>query len=223
MGRVGRQGIIAQDKESTVRRPELRAVPRGNPQYADSRVLCARLARRWPVVTPVRRWPLGLLALGGAVVGLVATTGLGLNSSPSMPRGIYRVVRADLTRGALVAACLPPDVARWGRERGYLGPGACAEGAQPILKRLGALGGDVIEVGPDRVIVNGTPLPHSATAAHDSRRRSLPHVSWGRHAVAADEIWLFATESPASWDSRYFGALSRSQILAVVRPVLTVP
>lgn len=49
--------------------------------------------------------------------------GLRINTSSSMPRGFYRAVAGKLRRGAVVAACLPVDVARFGMERHYLGPG----------------------------------------------------------------------------------------------------
>jgi len=105
-----------------------------------------------------RCWPLGPLAFAALLAALVLTLGVRVNLSGSVPRGIYRMVREDPTRGALVGGCLPAAVARRGRARGYLGAGGCPEGTQPVLKPVGAISGDVVELGRDHVIVNGTPL-----------------------------------------------------------------
>lgn len=221
-GRI--QVVLAQDKESTVRRPQAPAIARGIPQHAAAAVLCVWTPRRVRVAVRFRRrWPLALLALSALLVALVAGFELRVNFSPSAPRGIYRVVNDHVTRGALVGVCLPSAAARFGLARGYLGAGTCPNGAQPVLKRVGATAGDVVELAPGQVTVNGTPLPNSATAARDSLARALPHAARGRHTVAGDQVWLFTTDRADSWDSRYFGAVTLRHIRGVVRPVLTVP
>jgi conjugative transfer signal peptidase TraF len=224
MARGRMQVVLAQDKESTVRRPQALAIARGIPQHARAAVLCVGTPRRSRVaVTFRRRWPLVLLALSTLLVALVAAFEVRVNLSSSAPRGIYRVVSNRVTRGALVGACLPSAAARLGLARGYLGAGSCPDGSQPVLKRVGAVAGDVVELAPAQVTVNGTPLPNSATAARDSLARALPHAARGRHTVAGDQVWLFATDRADSWDSRYFGAVTLRDIRGVVRPVLTVP
>jgi len=147
---------------------------------------------------------------------------LHVNVSASAPRGLYRTVDAPPTRERLVAACLPLELARVGRERGYLGVGDCPGGVQAVLKRIAAVGGDIVDVSPRGVRVNGRPVPNSETALVDSRGRGLSHAGWGRHAVRAGEVWLLSTHDPRSWDSRYFGPLNAGHLRATVRPVLTV-
>ena len=170
----------------------------------------------------VRRWPLYVLLACSAFVGVTWGWGLRVNTSRSVPRGLYRMVNGAPTRGALVAVCLPPDVARFGRARGYLGPGDCPGGVQAVIKQLIALPGDVVEVTPAEVRVNDRPLPNSATAAMDSAGRPLPHVPWGCHRVPPAQVWLHGPGDPRSWDSRYFGPLREAQIRATVAPVLTL-
>src|SRR5712691_13315295 len=76
--------VVAQDKESTVRRPELPAIAGGNPQYAESAVLCARLGWRRPAAVTVERgWPLGLLAFAALLAALVLTLGVRVTLSGS--------------------------------------------------------------------------------------------------------------------------------------------
>ncbi len=175
--------------------------------------LAAMLVRRWPVIV--------LLACSG-IVGATWHWGLRLNTSRSVPRGLYRTREVAPTRGALVAVCLPPEIARFGRQRGYLGPGDCPGGSQAVIKQVIALPGDVVEVTPAEVRVNDRRLPRSATASVDSAGRPLPHVPWGRQRVPREQVWLLGTGDPRSWDSRYFGPLSLADIRATVTPVLTL-
>ena len=100
-------------------------------------------------------------------------------------------------RGALVAACLPAAIARTGLARGYLQKGDCPAGAEPVAKVIGALAGDVVELEPGWVAVNGVKFPNSQTAARDSAGRPLAHVPWGAHRVDAGEVWLFGFNNRA--------------------------
>ena len=90
-----------------------------------------------------------------------------------------------------------------------------------MVKPIGAVAGDTVELRSDVIRVNGKPLPNSKTLTRDAHDRPLPHMPWGRYVVAADEVWLFATHIPESWDSRYFGPIQRTQILTTTRPVWT--
>jgi conjugative transfer signal peptidase TraF len=180
-----------------------------------AQVRCRRGCRRTCERTLVGVWITG--ALAAAILGL----GLHANLSPSAPRGLYRAVAGTPTRGVLVAACVSVEAAALGRARGYLGAGSCVGGVQPVIKPVVALAGDVVELGPEAVVVNGQRLPGSSSAEVDSLGLSLSHAVWGRHVVGADELWLVSTRVPNSWDSRYLGPFSRSQVRAVAWPVWT--
>jgi conjugative transfer signal peptidase TraF len=139
----------------------------------------------------------------------------------SCAEGFYRLVDAPIRRGELVAACLPVSAEREGVARGYLMRGDCPGGAEPVVKVVDGMVGDQIEVEVGAVVVNGKPLPNSATVARDSVGRPLAHVSWGKRLVAVDEVWLLGLNNRRSWDSRYFGPVSLSAVRGVVEPVLT--
>jgi conjugative transfer signal peptidase TraF len=121
------------------------------------------------------------------------------------PPGVYRAVAEPPTRGAWVAACVSAEAVALARARGYLGRGSCAGGVQPVLKPVIAVAGDVVELGPDSVAVNGQRLPDSASADVDSVGRALPYPISRRYLVAPGELWLVSTRVPNSWDSRYLG------------------
>lgn len=140
----------------------------------------------------------------------------------SAPAGVYRMAAAaPARRGALVAACLPAAIARTGLRRGYLQPGDCPGGAEPVAKVVGALPGDTIDIEPGWVAVNGKRFADSRTAARDSAARALPHAAWGARRVAPGQVWLFGFNDPRSWDARYFGAVPLAGVRGALRPVLT--
>lgn len=168
----------------------------------------------------VTKAPLVAAALFAVVYLGPHALGLRINTSTSMPRGLYRAVSEGLHRGALVAACLPEEVARLGLERHYLGPGECPGGTEPVVKTVPALAGDLVEVTGQGVRINGEVLPQSAPLTTDRGGRPLTRFE-GSHRLRPGEVWLHSSYEVRSWDSRYYGPVTESDILFVVTPVLT--
>jgi conjugative transfer signal peptidase TraF len=166
---------------------------------------------------------LGPVIAVALLVALGSVFGLRISLTDSAaPAGIYRIVRGlSIKHGDLVGACLPASIAQEGIARGYLQQGDCPSGAEPVAKIVGALPGDVLEVQPGWVSIDGQVFPDSAVAAHDSIGRPLPHVPWGRRKVAPGEVWLFGFNNVRSWDARYFGPVPLSEVRAALKPVLT--
>ena len=162
------------------------------------------------------------LAFAVAIAGVVISLGIHLNLSASAPRGLYRAGAGTPLRGMWVAACVTTDAAAVGLARGYLRPGPCPGGAEPILKPVVAVSGDVVDLSPHGVAVNGTSMPDSESGSLDSNGRPLGHATWGRHVVSADQLWLVSTRVSNSWDSRYLGPFSMSQVRAIARPMWTL-
>ncbi len=169
----------------------------------------------------------GALTLGcfaGVVlagIGVVSWLGLRLNLSDSLPRGVYQETHERIHRGTLVAECLPPALAAFGTQRGWLGKGYCSTGTPPILKEVVAVAGDTVEVRDEFVAVNGSKIPCSATQKIDSQGREVPAIARGIYEIKPGEVFLLATNIPNSWDSRYTGPARVADIITTARPVWT--
>jgi conjugative transfer signal peptidase TraF len=161
-------------------------------------------------------------ALTHAALTLTAAQLYSVNTSPSLPLGLYRVVPAVRPRvGDLVLVCLPPDVAALARARGYLTRGRCASGVEPLGKRIAAAAGDTVAVTSAGLVINGHSIRLTVPLRLDSRGRDLPQLVGYRRALGPGELWLVAAQHPRSFDSRYFGPVSIGSVIAVVQPVWT--
>jgi conjugative transfer signal peptidase TraF len=168
-----------------------------------------------------------IFGIAGAVVGAFAivagchSAGLWINTTDSMPMGLWRQAPDQAARpGDVVLLCLPKTPAtELGQARGYIAPGPCPTGQEILLKPIAAGAGDVVTVSPSGVSVNGQAFANSAQLAHDSRGRPLPDYPAGTYRVPAGEIWLVSPHNPRSFDSRYFGPVPASLVRSTVRPV----
>lgn len=158
-----------------------------------------------------------------ALLGAAALGGLRVNVSRSYPVGLYRVVgdAASVQRGSVVVVCLPVEWARFAFQRGILGSGHCEGGTYGLGKMVLAVGGDIVEVQPEGIAVNGLPIPNSQPRERDSRGRALPHHSWGIYQIGEGEMWLYSPYHRAAFDSRYFGPVHVARVRSIIVPVWT--
>jgi conjugative transfer signal peptidase TraF len=164
----------------------------------------------------------GLVFAAAFLIAVGKTFGILIsNTDSAAPAAVYRVVAGDFRRGDLVAACLPIAIAQAGLARGYLRTGPCAGNAEPVGKVAAALPGDLVEIEPAWVAINGRRVARSQSAIQDSAGRELPHVAWGKRRVGVNEVWLFGFHDRRSWDARYFGAVPLASIKGKLQPVLT--
>jgi conjugative transfer signal peptidase TraF len=161
-----------------------------------------------------------LLASGS----LAYMLGLRINTSSSVPAGLWRetAIHRPLERGDIVAVCPGLSEAfRLAKARGYLGSGWCGEAHDEVIfKPIAAVPGDDVEVSSSAIVVNGTPLPHSARLEADSSGRPLPVLPSGLRVVGQGSVWLLSQSNAQSFDSRYFGAVETRQIRGLLEPVL---
>ena len=155
------------------------------------------------------------------IVGIAHAEGLWINTTDSMPVGLWLETPAHAARaGDVVLVCLPDTTAvRIGQSRGYIAPGPCPTGQETVLKPVAAGPGDEINVSPEGVTVNGKKVRNSAQLAHDSQGRSMPAFPAGHYPVAPGELWLVSAHNPRSFDSRYFAPIQAASVRSTVRPL----
>ena len=152
-----------------------------------------------------------LFAVIWLALALALTFGAGLrfNPTPSLPKGIYRIVSGapapkDFVRGELVSFCLEGEFAELALERGYLEPGSCPSGLRPLLKRLAGLPGDFVD-----------PASFPIRSVDSHGRSMSPALVPG---VIPSGMALVLADHPGSFDSRYFGFVPLDS-LQRVKPV----
>jgi conjugative transfer signal peptidase TraF len=148
---------------------------------------------------------------------------LRLNTTESAPIGLYFILPRSFSANPIgtdtwVAVCLPQQLARFSRRRGYLSSGSCPPGVAPVLKHLAARPGDRIDLSPTGLSVNGHRIPWTTPRTRDSKGRPLPRPPFGSLRVGQDELWLISPIS-RSWDSRYFGPVGTEGLLGVAVPI----
>lgn len=146
-----------------------------------------------------------------------------INTTPSMPIGLWKQdsLSNPLHRHQIVSFCpINTNIFKTARARGYLTTGFCSGGYEPLLKPVAAIPGDRVKVTAEGLFINGRLIPNSRIQFQDGAGRWLPHVPIGVSQVAPDTVWLISNHTPASFDSRYFGPISVSQVQGVMHPVL---
>lgn len=147
--------------------------------------------------------------------------GLRINTSPSIPVGIYRITSESIARGCYVLLC-PPDTLLFqeAKVRGYVPAGFCPGNLGYLMKQVAAAAGDSVSHTPEGLTVNGVLLPASQALLVDGLQRPLPHWEPADYPLRDDELLLMTDASATSFDARYFGALKRGQVRHVIEPVL---
>ncbi len=173
---------------------------------------------------PLRILGVSVLALSIALFVLSIVfriTGIYINTTPSLPVGLYRIVAEPIAKGAYVAFC-PPRTEIFDRaiEQQVINTGDCPGGYGQLLKRVFAASNDWVQIDLEGIRINGELLPNTAQVLTDSAVVTLQ--SYRLDAVLNEsEYLLLADLHPRSLDARYFGLTHRTQILHVVRPLLT--
>lgn len=183
--------------------------------------------KKGPIIGVIRsalRAPFGVLFLALSIAGAIfiagAVVGLRLNTTPSEPLGLWRIVPLDrpLKIGDVIFICPTNDpVMREALARGYFRSGLCQGGFSPLIKAVAALPGQNIDIGRT-VEVDGVLLAHSTLKMTDAKGRALS--AWKGGVVPRRTVFLHS-DFPGSFDSRYFGPLPQGNILGLARQVWT--
>ncbi|RZA23595.1 MAG: conjugative transfer signal peptidase TraF [Proteobacteria bacterium] len=159
-----------------------------------------------------------LLLLGAAC----QMAGARINTSKSIPVGLYWTTSAPMDKGAYVVFCPPPSgVFNEARVRGYIGAGFCPGGYGYLMKLVAATQRDTVTVSSDGVRVNGERWPQSMPCLADKAGRPLPRFEANGYVLGQAEVLLMSNGSTTAFDGRYFGPVSRAQLETAIKPILT--
>lgn len=120
-----------------------------------------------------------------------------INHSPSAPEGIYVISferKLEYQKGDCVIVSCPMDF-----------PDIQVPKGSRFLKEVRGFPGDVYEVNPEALVIDGHAYPINHTLPY------LPHLEEGTHIVEEDTVLLLNTPD-YSLDSRYFGPLPKESI-----------
>ena len=156
-----------------------------------------------------------------ALVAVFILCGARINSTASFPRGLYWESNASLKKGDLVIFCPPiTPVFAEAKERGYIGAGFCPGGYREMIKKITATAGDHLNISEKGVAANSVLVSNSSPYKEDPAGRPMPHYEIDC-TLKDNQVLLMSDYNPLSFDGRYFGPISRTQIRSVIRPVLT--
>lgn len=151
---------------------------------------------------------------------LCGLLGVRINTSPSLPIGLYLVTTEGDAN--LVEFCPVEPFAALSLVRGYRSPGVCQDGGAPLLKPIIAKCGDLVELSARGICVNGKLLANTVPLAKDTKRRPLKSWPLGRFEVAPGTVWVASSYDSRSFDSRYFGPVLTSAIRHRLKVFLTL-
>jgi len=166
---------------------------------------------------------LAFIVLGfwfGAFV-ICGALGLRVNTSPSLPIGLYRVTTDENAK--LVEFCPVEPYASFAAARGYRSKGSCPDGASPLMKPVIARATDLVTVSDRGLTVNGHLIPNTAPMRLDTHNRPMTAWPSGSYEVAAGSVWVASSYNARSFDSRYFGPIRTAEIRCRLKPLVTLP
>lgn len=157
------------------------------------------------------------LAVGFGVLFLLSMV-FTVQSTNSVPRGIYWRASKSFSVGDFVEVC-PSEQAllQLALDRGYMVEGRCLSGVRPLIKKVVATSGDEVGFLDSGVLVNGRRVPGSTPQRQDSLGRDLERFR-GYQMLGPGDVVLLGT-SRLSFDSRYFGPVSREEIVSRMKLV----
>ncbi|MDF7677044.1 conjugative transfer signal peptidase TraF [Neisseriaceae bacterium ESL0693] len=164
---------------------------------------------------------IGLIIVGVVVIGLGVAGGR-INTTKSIPIGLYWTTSEPVKKGSYVIWCPPKtQIFDEAKNRGYIGAGFCTGGYGYMMKRILAAKNDVLTITDEGVQVNGVMLPFSKPIKTDFAGRLLPHYHVDNYKLGNYEVLLMSDVSSTSFDGRYFGPINLSQVKTVILPVIT--
>lgn len=142
-----------------------------------------------------------------------------INISKSLPLGIYKTyeIKEELKIGDIVVFIPNKKNKEFMIERGYLKE---KDLAKTLMKKIAGIEKDVFTVEKSElfglVLKKNNKEELGFVSSQDRRFRNLPYINYLK--LKKDEYFLIG-ESIFSYDSRYFGAVKREEILYKAKPI----
>ena len=168
--------------------------------------------RRRGLTPAILAWAIVPCAACATLAAVVPQPSVLWNRTASEPAGLYIRTAAAPARGRIIAFRAPAAAFPYADGRmGYLH-------RVPILKEIAAGEGDVVCERDGALSINGQ--WRAPVFAQDPRGGSLPQ--WrGCRSLGSGEFFVFSNRVPNSFDSRYYGPVTSSEIVGVFAPVMT--
>ena len=175
---------------------------------------------------PLARTVTTATSVGGITLLLLGATcqmaGARINTSKSIPVGLYWTTSGPMEKGAYVVVCPPlSGVFNEARARGYIGAGFCPGDYGYLMKQVAATARDTVTVTSEGVRINGERWPHSMPLLADKAGLRLPRFQADGYVLGHAEVLLMSDGSPTAFDGRYFGPVSHAQLKTAIKPILT--
>ncbi|MFB0875852.1 MULTISPECIES: S26 family signal peptidase [unclassified Sphingobium] len=151
----------------------------------------------------------GGISLLGLTIAFPPLPRLVWNASASAPIGLYSVTpNASIETGDMVIARVPDPWRLLAAKRRYLPANV------PLVKHVAAAAGDEVCALGQEIFVNGRWLAGRHLA--DGQHRPMPWWT-GCVRLRGRQLFLLMTQSPASFDGRYFGITEGDQVIGKAR------
>lgn len=166
------------------------------------------------VKRPVWMASVGATFLLGVLTSLFADRQIVVNTSPSVPPGLYVKSSRKPAVGAIIDFSIPVAARDYVQSRT-----GCRGEDWYILKPIAAGPGDRVDTTGTWLFINGQRIA-AMPPNRDTAGRLLP-VWRGERILGPDEFFVFSDRIANSFDSRCYGPITRGQIASVRRPLIT--
>jgi len=167
---------------------------------------------------PKKIYPLIVITIFFTFIIIANYFGILINVSQSMKPGLYIKSTGQIRHGDIVAFCLPEPYKTSGLKKFYIQKGSKCDGATPLIKEVIAIPGDHINLQEHYIEVNGSYLLYR-TFYQDSKGKKLEIYPRGDYQNTTG-YWFIGANANNSWDSRYWGPISKNHILFKLKPLI---
>lgn len=155
-----------------------------------------------------------ILIMGNIVMSITKYLGIYYNTSHSVDGLFFKDVVGLPEKNDYVLACPPQSqVTQTAKARHYITYGPCPGNYEYLIKKLVAVPGDKITIIKNGMYVNDIKLNNSEQQITDGNGAPMNLVEIKDHVLLNDQYLLFGDNSAKSFDSRYFGLVSKINLL----------